>query len=478
MTAIGYAKLGKSLQLNPGDPGFQGNQEAPHLLLHLAERNRDVKWVIVGRNQGTYDFGPNVANIWEGAAEKAKSMPPYDYGPPWYQSQWPVKWAGPPHITMSEQSSFEDAVVQTICGLNGMVIHAGQHGTSNISIPNADWTWERALANPAQGMTNPQDWSKSYARFLIRGLNALGDRTHGQAPVVWIVTDPRNYVKARDIKWHTGLDDILSQYELSRHQKHERFRDPRSPEEFGVAGAKWDRDGELWILKHTYRHGGLELMILPDDWSSWGPASWADRQPAGVATTSQAATKGSERRRSQLVRDFLLQCWPTAEVFGRWDAKSLADVPANTVIQNDPTEFPQLLNRWRCTVALPVVGSGWTVAKPYQCFAANTVCFILGNADDQGYVLPSRRPVKGTKQVGEVDGIKLYSVRDDWTQPDLVLARWLRIETVREFKELSSQVVYDEGVWWSLVRAQRELLQRRWDESFLESEIERKLGIK
>jgi hypothetical protein len=476
MTNIGYAKLGRSLTLDPADEGFQGDREAPQLLARLARRSPHVKWVIVGRNRGTFDPSlTNVVNLWDGdIRERCKAFPRVNG----LYHTWDAKWAGPPFPAVSEITGFEDAIVSTIREMDGMVIHCGQHGTSQIRIPNSKTTWAEALADPDEHVTNPHDWSKAYGRFLIRGLNALGDRTNGQAPVVWICTDPRNYVKARDVKWPTGLDDILAQYNWVRRQRHDRFRDPRPPSDFGLNhdSVKLDRDGEIWVVKHTYRLADLELMILPDNWETWGQATWAERKPVGVASTSYD-TRNLEPRRSEFIRDVVLGTYPDAEVWGKWDKKSLADVAEGTVKLNKPSEFSALLNSWRVTVSLPGIGSSWTVAKPYQCFAANVVCFMMNRVDDLGWIIPSRRKVADNKFVGEVDGVKLYSVRDDWTEPDLKLARWLRVETADEFASLSRVVIENEAAWQALARAQRELLSRRWAESYLESEIERKLGI-
>lgn len=465
------------MTLDPRDAGFQGDAEAPQLLHRLARRNRDVKWVIIGKSRGEFDFGPNVVDIWKDRRQFAESLDPVPVNErSGYSMRWDVKWAGNPAWWASEVSQFEDMLEQSIASLDGVVVHLGQHGTSNISIPEAPTTWSDALADLSK-MTNPQDWTKSYSRFLIRGLNALGDRTNGQAPIVWICTDPRNYMKARDVKWHTGTDNILAQYDWVRTQKQDRFLDPRTPADFGLNGhAKVTRNGELWEVTHTYRLAGLELMILPDDWRTWGYASWQDRLPAGIASTSFKSTN-KEPRRSQLIRDIMLRTYPDAEIFGKWDKESLNDVADGQVQLNDPRDFPEILNRWRVTLSLPALGSSWTVAKPYQCFAANVVCFMYGRLDDRGWILPTRRRVKGVQQVGLVDGIKLYSVRSDWTDAELKLARWLRIESADEFAERSKFVVENEATWRSLALAQRELLERRWNESFLENEIEHMLGL-
>lgn len=448
---IGYGKLGRSISFTEDKWGFAGDQEAPQLLLRLADRNPDIEWVIVGRNDlDTRELRPNITNPWSGRP------------------------SGPCH-------GLADKISWLIGTLDGVVLHAGQHGTSHMSIPESKVTWNDALTDPFNRMTTPQDWSWTYGGFLIRGLNNLGDRTNGNAPVVWIVTDPRNYVKGRDIKWPTGCDSILSQYHFTRQQRHERFRDTRHPKrvDFRYKGKiTVDRADEIWIAEHHYRYGGLELMILPDNWSVWGPSGFHDRQPAGIASTSNSDGRaGKEPRRSELIRDYLLATFPGSEIFGKWDATSLADVPKGAVVQNNPSDFPELLNRWRLTLTLPVVGSAWSVAKPFQTWAARCVTFFVGNVDDQGWILPSRRQIAPAEPVGEVAGVKFYSVRDDWTESELRLARWVRVETPEEFTSHATVVAQREDVWESLTKTQLQLLHRRWDERLIERSIEQQLKL-
>lgn len=446
---IGYAKLGRSIAFDEGKYGFQGDAEAPNLLYRLAARNPDVEWVIVGRNDKRAEFPyPNITNPW---STRKTGM----------------------------GVGFADKLAICMGALDGLIIQVGQHGTSHTAIPQSTSTWAQFYEDPENHATTPQDWAFTYAGFLIKGINTLCDRTDGRAPVVYLVSDPRNYIFARDIKWPTGLDDILAQYQYTREQRHERFRDPRSPEALGVQHVtKVDRDGEVWVVRHTHRYADLELMILPDDWRTWGSRTFDERQDIGVASTSfNAFAPGGSNgpRRSELIRDFVLSYKPDAEIFGKWDEVSLKDVGKGQVIVNDPTEFPDLLQRWRTTVALPALGTSWTVAKPYQCWAANTVCFMVGRVDDQGWTLPSRREVPGNYQIGNTG---LYSVRDNWTTDDLVLAQWLRVESPDELHSRVKTVNADFNTWAWLTTAQRTLLARRWDAHYLESEIERKLKIR
>lgn len=447
---IGYAKLGRSMQFDPARQGFQGNAATGNLVRRLALRNPDVEWVLVGKNDGvTGDFPSNVTNPWVSADDKVRN------------------------------ESFD--VVPLIEQLDGIVVHLGQHGTSHDTIPQVPFSWAEALKDD-KAMTHPFEWARNYGAYLVKGMNLYGDRTDGQGPVVYLCEDPRNFHKARDVKWPTGTDDILAQYQFEKTQLHERFQDARRPAELGFK-AETSRGGELWTATHRYTFGGLELMILPDDWATWGQKSFEDRVPAGIATTSVSKYAGPGERRSWLTNEYLLKNFPDAPVYGKWDDGSLADVPAGTVIQNDPRDFADILGSFRVTLSLVAVthssktGASWTVAKPFQCFAANTVCFQVGRIDDMGWILPSRRATPGTKQVGIVHGTRLYSIRDDWTREDLDLARWTRVEKPEEFRLASAAVVASKDLWTTLTGHQRALLGRRWDEALVESLIEKRLGL-
>lgn len=480
---IGYACLGRTMKFDSSRHGFQGDQEKPNLLFRLAERNPDVDWVVVGHNDaGSFPTHLNIINPWQNAREAAAIMPPRTDG--FYRTPFAPYWTGKPSYWCSEVSGFEDWLVELISGLDGIVIHVGQHAPTQIRIPQATRTWHETFTNPELDGNKVYDSMQSYCRYLIRGINALGDVSLGRAPVVWLCPDPRNYLKARDVKWPTGTDDILAQVQQLRSQRHERFGDYRSPEALGFRGIKLERENEvgefeLWNAQHRYRHADLELMILPDQWETVvDRPPFANRTPVGIATTStKASVLGEGYRRSQWVREYLLDAFPDAEVYGKWDAASLADVPEGTLRETTPDEFYSLLGRFRVTLSLPIVNSPWSVAKPYQCWAAGSVCFYAEQVDEQGWTLPSRRKAPGTKCVGHGNTVPLYSIRNDWTNEDMALASWLRVETADEFVERARYVNENDNVWTWLVRAQLNLLRRRWSEKLLEKTIEGRLGV-
>lgn len=474
------------MSFDPGKWGFQGDAEAPNLLVRLARRNRDIEWVLVGKNSGDgWKIEPNIINPW---VDECRGQPynniSADRVPPENVPFIPYRGSGGGFWVNREAYQRDLRVAAEIEKLDGIIVHVGQHGTSHVPIPQSNSTWADARENP-ELITAPQLWSRNYGEYLVRGLNALADRHDGDVPIVYIITDPRNYLKARDIKWPTGTRRILAQYEYTRTGRHERYLDPRHPHELEGGGefSRTDRNGEVWIAEHRYVYGGLELMILPDDWRSWGPANFHRRLPAGIASTSFSDGRiGKEPRRSELIRDFLLLNYPNAEIFGKWDKVSLTDVPDGAVQLNKPEQFPELLNRWRVTLSLPALGSSWTVSKVYQCFAARVVCFMVDRLDDQGWLLPSLVPAPGTSLVaGRVGGTgheaPLFSVRDDWTDQDIRLTRWLRVLTPSDFGARAAHVNANESVWEWLVNAQRDLLERRWNEHRTEVMIEDMLGL-
>jgi hypothetical protein len=478
---IGYAKLGRNIQFNQGKFGFQGDCEAPWLLERLALRNPEVEWVIVGKNTGDASYLPaNVTNAWRPDVPRA----PFIHKDGAHRCAFCKALAPHGHqFDCCDQGryawAYQGYVVELMGTLDGFVLHIGQHGNTHSPIPPSNKTWDSG------DVTNTYAWARNYGRYLIEGLNLAGDYSDGQRPVVWLCADPRNYLKPRDLKWPTGANEILAQYEFERESKHERYRDPRAPDQCGVGfDAKTARNGELWIAHNRYVYSGMELIALPENWGTWGGRGFDERKQAGIATTAFWNEIGPETRRSWLVRNYLLEAFPDAELFGKWDDRSLTDLEEHhAVTRGKPRDFADQLGSWRVTVALPAPASKiqdtrWVTAKPWHCFAARTVCFLLGNTDAQGWILPVRhKPAdepEGLEQVA--DG--LWSARHDWTEDELHLARWLRVDTPLEFQGRAFDAATRAETWEWLVQTQRHLLARRWNERRVETMIERRLGLR
>jgi hypothetical protein len=460
--------------MNPAKYGPQGDPEAPQLLRRLARRNPEHTWVLVGKNDRFTPDGleANIENpyldIPGGITYNVGSDPPAGSELIPFQSG-----SGKGYWINKEALARDTHIAEIIKDCDALVIHIGQHGCSHQPIPQVTSTWEQAEADERTHLTHPQIMGRNYGEYLTRGMNMLGDRTDGNAPVSYICVDPRNYLKARDIKWPTGTDNILAQHQYSRETNFERFKDPRRPGELGFGDwCKSIRGGELWRARTSYRHGGAELMILPDDWQTWGSASFDDRAEAGIATTGFYVAKDSDRR-SWITKRYLLDTFPNADVYGKFDKKGVAELEGVELKTNTVEEFPSLLNMWRVTLSLPAVGSDWCVAKPYQCFAARSACFMIGRNDAQGWILPSRRETKEAVQVAP----GLWSVRVDWTDDEIHLANWLRVNDYEEFAMRAKAVASSRETWEWITSTQLALLARRWDEALLENTIEQQLGI-
>lgn len=123
---IGYAKLGRSMQFDPSKGGFQGNPTVVKLLSRLAERNPEHTFVLAGKNDGMLEGLPaNIENPWQGQKLAA----------------WTQNKAGET-VPNQDILDFEDSViVPMIAGLDGIIVHAGQHGTSHFPIPPTPNTW-------------------------------------------------------------------------------------------------------------------------------------------------------------------------------------------------------------------------------------------------------------------------------------------------------------------------------------------------
>jgi hypothetical protein len=473
---IGYAKLGRNLQFKREKFGFQGDVEAPRLLMRLAKRNPTHEWVVVGKNTGFDDYGfpANVTNIWRNDVPRA----PYVHQEDEHRCAFCKTQMNPDQVhDCCDQGryayGYHKWVSEVMGTLDAFVIHIGQHGNTHGPIPPANKTW-------ASGeRTNTYAWARNYGRYLLQGLNLACDRTDGEIPIAYICADPRNYMKPRDLKW-PARSPILSQYMFQRESKHERFLDMRAPDAFDPPwNAKQERGGELWVAMDQYIYAGPEMLNLPVDWRDWGLRSFDDRRPAGVATTAFWAGFMKEARRSWIIKNYLLHAFPGADLFGKWDDKSIEEVGQHVYLEAK-SMFVDRLSSWRVTVALPAPSQKkqdvrWVTAKPWQCFAARTVCFMLFT-DAQGWVVPTtKKPPEGKHMVEVSPG--LWSCRNDWTEDELYLARWLRVKDPDDFAKKAQAVVSSKETWEWLVTVQRRLVERRWEEFLIERSIERTLGI-
>jgi hypothetical protein len=401
-----------------------GDNEPPILLQTLALARPDVEWVLVGRNSGedpaAVGLPSNVSNPWtelrpEGA-RIAKEM-----------QERGKSWAADEHERLTYKLFDE---------LDGIIVWAGQHGTSNTPIPEAN--------NPDK-LTKPQDSFVNYGAYLVRGLN----RMPSHKPVVWLCPDVRNYLKARDIA-KPPWPSVMSQYEWSKMEKHERYGDTLPPP--AVMDGKWSRDG-VWHVRHRYTYDRLETVGIPQLECNYDHTG---RSHFGIVINEARAYVTHSRKAA--MKFYVLPLEP-AWVRGTWSAKSAEELGLQDVTPVPWWDQWSLLHQTLCTFTTPSSGSGWATTKPWEAFACGTVCFFHPRYDDQGHVIPTLEQVK---------------YRDD---DEATLVRWLRVEDPEQLKARVAHLARCPQDWSWIVGMQRRLYDQARVERRCERDICRRLGI-
>jgi len=426
---IGYAKLGRSMPLTLAKCGnLGGDVEGVGLLMDLARRHSDDTFIIVGRNSGEHasrvGFPLNVINIWcsccsgIGVALKERILASGIKGLP---------------LTSERQlilaKIFDDLILDVFTTLDGMVMWIGQHGTSNTPIPMVD--------DPTK-LTKPQDWCAWYAGFLLRGVNAWRDQNPWHLEEVNLNADPRNRHKMRDLKWPLR-HPVLAQFNDSKPLKHHRWGDhvPQLTYEAAVAWGRYaklvdSRDDQTWVSTVHDTYARLEINgLMPGtpfgDLISFN-GEWAERRNFGLFINETRKDVKEGTRRIDVLRRWVLPLDPWF-IHGTWSQASLDELSVTIKPATWEEYFPKL-HSVRCTLTTPASGTGWATAKPWEAFAAGTVCFFHPLYDTQDNILGDAPP----------------TLRD-----------WLR---VRSPEELAVRVAHlnsreGRGDWTWLVDAQR-----------------------
>jgi hypothetical protein len=382
---IGYAKLGRSMPLTLAKCGnLGGDVEGIGLLMDLARRHPDDTFIIVGRNSGEHasrvGFPLNVINIWcpccsgIGVALKERILAAGIKGLP---------------LTSERQlilaKIFDDLTLNVFTTLDGMVMWIGQHGTSNTPIP---------MVNDPTTLTKPQDWCAWYAGFLLRGINAWRDQDPWHNEEVNLNADPRNRHKMRDLKWPLR-HPVLAQHNGQKALKHHRYGDPEyfhtwdrtaADERFHVVR----RDNEdTWVSTVYDVYARLEVNgLMPGtpfgDLISFD-GEWGGRMNFGLFINETRKDVRAGTRRIDVVRDWVLPLDPWF-IHGTWSQASLDEL--SITIRPAPWgEYFTKLHSVLCTLTTPASGTGWATAKPWEAFAAGTVCFFHPLYDTQDNIL-------------------------------------------------------------------------------------------
>lgn len=410
MARIGYAKIGRSWKLDPhkGTVGA-GDVDVARALHLLARLRPQDTFVLIGTNSGEnpQDAGypENVENPWT-ELRKAKL---------------PVAIAG--EDTTEIVKGRYEATKHLFDDLDAIVIWAGQHGAVASPIPK--------IGNREE-LSSPQVSFVNYASYLALGINDWRERTGKEE--IWLCPDPRNNLKLRDLKWPL-LKPVLAQWEGTLNTKHERYGDTTDPETWG---AKWDpkNEGSVWMSKVGYAYSALELTCAPHPAiAKLSDRPHSERQPIGVVLNENRQTP--KWSRLSIMRDWVLPKWPDAEIFGKWDARSLEKLGRPDMKPVPYADLEDTTTRWLCTITTPASGSPWATAKPWEAFAYGTVCFFHPRYDQQDHILRDAPEwLRGWLRL-----------------PDDPSALWARVDALEN----------DPVTWKSIIDAQREHYEHMYD---------------
>jgi hypothetical protein len=416
---IGYAKLGRSMELDLTKcTSLGGDNEMVPTIKLLANRHPSILWVLVGRNSGedpsAVGLPRNVLNPWTHWAPELRRRLNY-HG---------LNYA---NLSIDDHLKLRDLmqgiVGDTMRDLSGLVMWIGQHGTSNSPLPS--------IKNRNQ-LTKPYDWANLYAGYLLQGLNSWRDQDPGHLEPVLLNADARNYPKYRDSK-HPLDHPVLGQYNQVNLMKHETGSD---------------------VISSPTRtiYSRLEISSLVPG-APFGDTitfndRWHGRNDFGVVLNETRRDVALHRSRRRALADWILPLQP-AFIHGVWSEKTMNE------LEVFPKPIPLLeyipkLQSVHSTFTTPASGSGWATAKPWEAFAAGTVCFFHPLYDDQDNILADAP----------------NTLRD-----------FLRVKTLAELARRVRMVHEDQATWRWTVELQRHHFEKACSELTYLKLIEARLHL-
>jgi hypothetical protein len=433
-----YGKIGRSIALTSSGWGVVGgDSEPPRLLRSLALRNPDDTFVIVSMcrdDPAKCGYPPNVVNSW--TPERLD----------WYRAairpaQARMKRKAPRPENWSwlddlrEMTGVIDALLLSLTGkLSGIIVWAGQHGTSNTVLPAVT---ERTGTS---GFTRPYDSFLFYGGGIFHLINQWRDNDPLRDEETWLIADARNYLKARDIKWPVRRP-VLGQFNFTRDLHHERFGDTAQPD--GVwKRSEWKTD-HTWLSPVDYEYSNIEVCSL-DGILKQVPSpssiifmSHGQRKSFGLFINEAGSHVGQGKeqiaagrlQRAPIVRDWVLPLEPSF-IHGKWTKASQEELGI-TVTPVPWGDYFDTLSSVRCTFTTPSSGSGWATTKPWEAFATGTVCFRHPEYDTQDHIYG-----------------RLGDWARDWLSPPTKEDLWARVR----------QLDQDRHTWEMLVATQYSLL--------------------
>jgi hypothetical protein len=383
----------------------------------------------------------NVTNPWTELAKKYRSdRPTWKEPDPAFIGKTPLKLTG-------LVKWYDENTLHLFKDLDGLLVWAGQHGTSNSPIPPVGDDWSK--------LTNPQDSAVIYGSYLIRGINAFRSSDPVAKEEVWLCPDPRNYLKARDLKWPLR-HPILAQYVQTRPAKWERYAYDEKPDPIWRVNSIEAR--HVWVTPCDYTYSALELTALPEPDEIPMPAG--SRSAFGLIMNENRAYVSNSRLKA--MQDWILPHFPDVEMYGAWCAESLKTLGRD--IQAVPLEQMYVkMAQWKSTFTTPASGSGWSTAKPWEAFALGTVCFFHPGYDIQGHIVPTLAQVKKHPEA--------------YSEEMRGLAGWLRVSSPEQLAKRVAAIDSDDATYGWLRDAQRRLFEARFAEQRIETMIHERLGL-
>lgn len=374
MRRIAYGKIGRTISFDPDNWGaVGGDNEAPIMALELLRRNPDIELVLVSRCRDE-TLPDRVINPWAG-----HKMPS-----PREETGHTGRYTIREHIRCATEI-YEMVLRDVIMTCDEIVMWAGQHSSANTPIPPV---------NDPHEMVHPQDNTVQYGAPVTMMINAWRDKHTDREPI-WLCSDVRNYLKARDLK-HPLLEPILSQQDQLRAGKHYRWGAPGNPPD----GWVWDTHSMIWEGQHQYVYAGLELCGVAAP--SGEPLDDGRQHRYGVFVNETRI--GVANSRLQLVQDWVFPFDPDY-VHGGWSKKSLQTLDRDI----QPMHWSNvrgMMADTRYTITMPGSGAGWATAKPWECFGAGVICFFHPGYDTQNHILRDN-PLRQWLHVKSPDDMRL-----------------------------------------------------------------------
>ena len=391
---IGYGKIGRTMNLDLNKCGAVGGDHEPiAVLMQLANAHLDDTFWILGRNSGedpsTIGYPLNVKNAWREFNWKDRINTMMSLSDAF------VKHPG--GLTVEEQrvlmAIYDQTITPAFIDMDAHIWWVGQHGSTNMPIPRIENRKE---------LTKPQDWCAYYAAFIFRGINAWRDKDPIKREEVYLNADPRNRHKMRDLKWPL-LHPVLTQYNFSNRLKHERYKDGSlfntffGAQDIDVAELGMHTN-EVWKSRIDNVYSRLEMCSLVPGSPSGDLVTfdeeWNGRRSFGLFINEARATGiPSYMTRKQIMHDWVMPLSPDF-IHGEWTEASNRELQQRWNIPQirplmpvDWADYYPLLHSVRSTFTTPSSGSGWATTKPWEAFAAGTVCFFHPAYDIQDNIL-------------------------------------------------------------------------------------------